>query len=114
MLSPVWILPRRWISKVRSVISTTRTLRTDCTAVMTCPRCSTLEHSTVISRRVLSPLASTVSTATIAPPARVMAAVTLPSRPLGREGSSTRRVRENWTEGAGTAVDVIGLLPRYG
>ena len=68
---------------------------------MTSPRCSTLEHSTVISRSVCSPLASTVSTATIAPPARVIAAVTLPSTPPGFCGSSTRRVSENCAEGVG-------------
>ena len=56
-------------------------------------------HSTVISRIVRSPLASTVSTATIDPPARLIAAVTLPSTPPGRDGSATRRVRENCAEG---------------
>ena len=46
----------------------------------------------VISRRVRSPLAPTVSTATMAPPARVIAAVTFP-RTLWV--SSTRSVSEN-------------------
>ena len=101
MLRPVWILPRRWASNVRSVISTTRAARTACTELITSPRCSTLEHSTVISRRVLSRPASTVSTATIDPPARVIAAVTLPSTPPGLLGRATRRVSENCAEGAG-------------
>src|ERR671914_637854 len=101
MFRPVWILPLRCTSNVRSVISTTLAARTDCTAVITWPRCSTPEHSTVISRRVRSPFASTVSTATMEPPARVIAAVTLPSTPPGRLGSSTRRVSENCADGVG-------------
>ena len=75
---------------------------------MTWPRCSTLQHSTVISRSVLSPFASTVSTATIAPPARPMAAVTLPSTPPGPDGSSTRSVRENCALGAGRGPMIRG------
>jgi hypothetical protein len=69
MLSPVWILPRRWTSNVGSVTSTIRAARTACTALITSPRCPTLEHSMVISRSVLSRPASAVSTATIEPPA---------------------------------------------
>src|SRR6185295_12793269 len=68
-------------------------------AEMTSPRCSTLEHSIVISRSVRSPFASTVSTATMAPPARVIAAVTLPSTPPCLWGSATRSVSENCAEG---------------
>ena len=81
------------------MISTSRGPRTACTAEITSPTWSLLEHSTVISRSVVSPDASTVSTATIAPWARVMAAVTFPSTPAGRCGSSTRRVSENCAEG---------------
>src|SRR5215218_4254995 len=108
MLSPVWILPRRCTSKVRSVISTTSAALTDWTAEMTSPRCATLPHSTVISRMVRSPLASTVSTATIDPPTRVIAAVTLPSTPPGREGRATRRVSENCAEGVAMLAAIIG------
>ena len=113
MFRPVWILPRRWTSKVRSVISTTRAGRTAWTAEITSPRCSTLEHSTVISRSVWSPFASTVSTATIAPPARVIAAVTLPSTPPGFCGSATRRVSENCAEGVAIGPPAI-IGRRYG
>src|SRR5215210_2547496 len=102
MFRPVWILPRRWTSKVRSVTSTTSAAFTACTAEITRPRWSVLLHSTVISRSVRSPRASTVSTATIDPPARVMAAVTLPSTPPGREGSATRRISENCADGVAT------------
>ena len=87
------------------MISTTSAAFTDWTAEITWPRWSTLPHSTVISRIVRSPLASTVSTATIEPPARVIAAVTLPSTPPGREGSATRRVSENCAEGVATVAD---------
>src|SRR5215217_8584571 len=114
MLSPVWILPRRCTSNVRSVISTTSAAFTDWTAEITSPRCSTLPHSTVISRTVRSPLASTVSTATIEPPARVMAAVTLPSTPPGRDGSATRSVSENCAEGVATEADHTGGLLSLG
>ena len=58
------------------------------------PRCSAVSQSTVISRTVPVPPASTVSTATIAPPALVMAAVTLLRVPDSC-GSSTLRVSEN-------------------
>ncbi len=95
----MWILPRRCTSKVRSVTSTTSAALTAWTAAITFPRWSEVPHSTVISRIVRSPLASTVSTATIDPPARVIAAVTLPSTPPGRDGSATRRVSENCAEG---------------
>src|SRR3954447_2905213 len=103
MFRPVWILPRRWTSKVRSVTSTTFAPRTACTVEMTWPRCSVLVHSTVTSRSVMSPLASTVSTATICPPSRLIAAVTLPSVPPWR-GTSTRMVSENWAEGVATGA----------
>ncbi len=99
---PVWILPRRWTSNVRSVTSTTSALLTAWTAEITWPRWSVLVHSTVISRIVRSPFASTVSTATIDPPARLIAAVTLPSTPPGRDGRATRRVRENCADGVAT------------
>ena len=79
---------------MRSVVSTSLASRTPCTALTTRPRCSAVSQSTVISRTVPVPPASTVSTATIAPPALVMAAVTLLSVP-DSWGSSTRRVREN-------------------
>ena len=86
------------------MISTTSAALTDWTAEITWPRWSTLPHSTVISRIVRSPLASTVSTATIDPPTRVIAAVTFPSTPPGRDGSATRSVSENCAEGVAMAA----------
>src|SRR5215203_5523994 len=77
---------------------------------MTGPRWSVLPHSTVISRMVRSPFAATVSTATIDPPARVMAAVTLPSTPPGRDGSATRSVSENCADGVAIRADHTGGL----
>ena len=71
------------------MVSITSAPRTLLTALITWPRWSMLVHSTVIWRRVLPPLAPTVSTATIAPPARVIAAVTLPSTPPGRSAICT-------------------------
>ena len=79
---------------MRSVVSTSFASFTARTAVTTLPRCSAVSQSTVISRTVPDPPASTVSTATIAPPAFVIAAVTLLRVPDSC-GSSTRRVREN-------------------
>src|SRR5215216_1197526 len=103
MFRPVWILPRRCTSNVRSLTSTTLAPRTAWTVEITWPRCSVLVHSTVISRSVVSPRASTASTATIWPPWRLMAAVTLPRVPPLR-GTSTRMVSENWAEGVATSL----------
>ena len=110
MLRPVWILPRRWTSNVGSVISTIRAARR-LTALITSPLWPTLEHSMVISRSVLSRPGSTVSTATIEPPALVIAAVTLPSTPPGLLGRATRRVSENCAEGVARAADHKGPGP---
>ena len=88
------------------MVSTSRAPLTDCTAEITWPRCSSDWHSMVISRTVASPPASTVSTATIDPPARFMAAVTLLSLPP-LWGSSTRRVSENWAEGVAMVMTIV-------
>ena len=74
--------------------------------MITWPRCSIEWHSTVISRRVPPPVASTVSTARIAPPVRVIAEVTLDSDPRSC-GSSTRMVSENWAEVVATSRNYL-------
>ena len=58
----------------------------------------------MISRSVRSAFVATVSTATIAPPARLIAAVTLPSTPPAG-GSSTRSVSENCALGVARGTD---------
>jgi len=54
-----------------------------------------------------------VSTAMIAPPARVIAEVTLPNTPPGLLGSATRSVSENCADGLGRESMIRVVLRGY-